>query len=42
MISRKSPEEPPSSATVTTAVISTSLWRKLRRMTGIPVPHLLL
>ena len=38
MMSRKSPEEPPSSATVTTAVISTSLWRKLRRMTGIPVP----
>ena len=33
-----SPEEPPSSATVTIAAISTSFSRKLFRITGIPVP----
>ena len=32
------PEDPPSSATVTTAVISASLLRKPFKITGRPVP----
>ena len=38
MFLRSSPEEPPSSATVTMAAISTSFSRKLFKITGIPVP----